>query len=517
MPSDEWAAFIIRTRRVRREGVEGDSSLSDNSVLAKYFSEVLTYWKICAKIHIGLLLCANYKVWQCGKEQPMAKMRASMHNGKRSQKTNKVIKPPHNDTDRESNPNVYDDWVENNLYWNCYDGGYTESDKYERDANGDFVLDDKGGKKFTEKMKFQDVELKYYNENYASALDEQNAKYKKNRQHKHVKTMEDWLGSPMYAPTETILRVGNVDDGFASVSELKAMLDEYLSDLNDWSKRHGNCYHILNWSLHGDEFYEDDVTKEVKLSSPHVHIRGVYDYVDENGIRKIGIEKALEQAGIEPPTPYANTKAKKPTRYNNRKMTFDAQCRELWQDKVKNHGFDIETTPRPNKRRAKDREGYILDKRADKAILQASEREAAANEAIRQAQEREAEAAKIIQDAEKLKKQAINEGRLEADKKLEERKKRLEDREKRVNELNEKSEREQQALKTKHNKLDAAIFEAETLISDTETLISEVKSVKERERLNKELAQKQYQKFAKINALTSDISTQAQDEHDGFE
>ena len=44
----------------------------------------------------------------------MNKKRVSLHNGKRSQKTGRIIKLPHNDTDRRKNENGEAEWVERN-------------------------------------------------------------------------------------------------------------------------------------------------------------------------------------------------------------------------------------------------------------------------------------------------------------------------------------------------------------------------------------------------------------------
>ena len=277
------------------------------------------------------------------------KKRVSLHNGKKSQKTGQVIKPPHNDTDRKKNENVKADLVKNNFYYNCYDGEYT--------------LDSQ-----SDKMSFEDVELSYYIEHYQAALDCQNEKHIKARQKKRVKSMSGWLNSAMYAPTETILRVGNIDDGFVSGNELKKMTGDYIKQLNDWSNEHDDCLHILNYALHADEVYTDDDTGEIKPSSPHVHIRYVWDYVDDNENLAIGIEKALEQVGYELPNP--NNKA---SRYNNRMITFTAECREMWQNIVKSYGYEIETEPKLTKRKAKDKETFIAEKRAEKEIAKALE------------------------------------------------------------------------------------------------------------------------------------------------
>lgn len=274
----------------------------------------------------------------------MTKMRVGLHSGKRSQKTGKVIRPPHNDEDRAKNENVKAELVDDNFYFNCYDGEYT-------------------AKTQEGKLTFQESELLYYTEHYQNALNVQNEKHLKARQKKRVKTMENWLDSPRYAPTETILRVGNVDDGFVDRIALKKMTDDYIARLNKWSAEHNNCLHVLNYVLHADEYYTDEDTEEEKNSSTHVHIRYVWDYVDENGNLTIGCEKALEKAGYKLPHP-----DEKEGRHNNRIMSFTAEFRGVWQEIVKSYGFDVEIVPLPTKRRTKDKQTYVAEKRAQKEI-----------------------------------------------------------------------------------------------------------------------------------------------------
>lgn len=272
-----------------------------------------------------------------------------MHNGKKSQKTGKVIRPPHNDTDREKNENVKKEWVKNNIYYNYYDGEYTPENQ-------------KG------KMPFREAEIAYYNEHYKDALYAQNERHIKARQKNRVKSMEDWLDSPRYAPTESILRIGNVDDGFVCVEDLKKMTDCYIESLNDWSMNHGDCLHILNYAIHADEYYVDEDSGEEKPSSHHVHIRYVFDYIDEKGNKAIGIEQALKQAGYELPKP-----EQKEGRCNNRLITFTKECRDTWQQIAQQFGYDIEIEPLPTKRKSKDKQTYVAEKRAQMAEKRAKE------------------------------------------------------------------------------------------------------------------------------------------------
>lgn len=309
----------------------------------------------------------------------MNKKRVSLHNGKRSQKTGRIIKPPHNDTDRRKNENVKAEWVERNNYYNCYDGEYT--------------LETQKGK-----MSFEESELRYYNEHFAAALKVQNEKHISARQKSRVKKMEDWLSSPRYAPSESILRVGNVDDGFADAKTLKSITDEYLRLLRDWSAAHNNCLFVLNYALHADEYYTDEDRKTDRMSSPHVHLRYVWQYTDSNGNLTVGEEKSLEQAGVELPDP-----TKKPGRYNNRVITFTAEFRKELQKIVKEHGYDIEIEPLPTKRKAKDRETYVAEKRAEKEIEKALEMQQKAQEDSKLATRMQLEAIRMQREAEEQK------------------------------------------------------------------------------------------------------------------
>ena len=312
----------------------------------------------------------------------MGKLRAAMHNGKKSQKTGKVIRPPHNDTDREKNPNVIADMVCHNIYYNCYDDiEYTLAEQENMEV-----------------ISFQEAELLFYQNNYQQSLDEQNARHLKARQKDRIKTMNDWLDIPRYSPTETILHVGNVDDGFANLSDMKSMTNAYVDSLRSWSAEHNDCLHILDYAIHTDEFYLDD-NNEKKPSSIHTHIHYVFDYTDENGNKAIGIEKALEQAGYNLPKPN-----EKMGRYNNRMMVFTAEFREVWQNIAIAQGYDIETEPLPTKRKSKDRETYVAEKLAKKELQKAIE------------MQREAELQRIKND-EAAAKNATEEQRLAALKK----------------------------------------------------------------------------------------------------
>lgn len=86
--------------------------------------------------------------------------------------------------------------------------------------------------------------------------------------------------------------------------------------------------HILDWALHLDE------------GTPHIHERHVFDVVNKYGERQPKQEDALREMGFELPDP-----EKKSGKYNNRKMSFDAECRKLFLESCKKFGLEVEEEP----------------------------------------------------------------------------------------------------------------------------------------------------------------------------
>lgn len=199
------------------------------------------------------------------------------------------------------------------------------------------------GKKLENGTTFKEIELSYYEKYFGKALELTNQNYINQGHKERVKTIKDWYESKQKAPFETILQVG---DMYSDINEqkFKKMCFEYVNYVN---QNYGKNIKNLDFAIHFDE------------ASPHMHLRQVFLY-QENGVLKIGQNKALEQLGIEPPNPN-----KKLSRKNNRKMTLDKHLREVRQGIAKSHGYDIETKPRIGVKH-KDKEQYINDQIAKK-------------------------------------------------------------------------------------------------------------------------------------------------------
>lgn len=171
------------------------------------------------------------------------------------------------------------------------------------------------------------AELHYYEQTFGPALKAQNERHRKAGNLGRVRDMETWMQARQHRPEETIMQIGKMDDN-VDPAKFQAALEDYVAWEQDWSAKHGRPTQIMDVALHLDE------------ASPHAHIRRVWQYQDEAGTWHVGQNKALKAAGVELPDP---SKPEGPK--NNRKMTYDAMCRERWLDICEQHGFEMERTP----------------------------------------------------------------------------------------------------------------------------------------------------------------------------
>lgn len=183
-------------------------------------------------------------------------------------------------------------------------------------------------------------ERAWYDRTYGPAQEKINARYIRERHPDRCKSTDDLYSGKLTRPEEMILQVGNKDVRADDQAFVDA-LNDYINRLDEWNQAHGDHMTILSMALHMDE------------TTPHVHIRRVWDYQDRDGLTRLGQNKALEQAGVELPDP-----SKPVGRYNNRKMTFDREARAIWQEACRAHGLEIETEPVPD-RRHQEKADYI--------------------------------------------------------------------------------------------------------------------------------------------------------------
>lgn len=265
----------------------------------------------------------------------MEKVRVSMHNGRSGSAKHNDRSFLDNKTEQEQSdiaPHINLELTKKNLIW-CWlpDSSFTEA------------------------------ELIFYKKNYTDSINAINERNTKQGHSERNKTVEDVFHGPKTRPEEQILQIGNMYDQITPEVFIKCV-NEYINFLQEWNDSHGNHMHLLNVAIHLDE------------TSPHAHIRRVWDYVDDDGNRRLGQNKALEAAGINLPKP-----EQKVGRYNNRKITFDEMTRNFWQQICINHGFEIETEPKPGIKH-KDKEDYISNQIEKEIAEKQSKKEELENE-----------------------------------------------------------------------------------------------------------------------------------------
>lgn len=250
------------------------------------------------------------------------KMRASRHNGRSGK--HGVYDVKHNDRnfDVANSEHIDAERTKLNVYWDCYQGYCLNGDTSER------------------KMTFTEIEKAYYFEHYGDHVDAQNERNEKAGHAERNRTTDDVLKNNKTCPEESILQLGNIDCS-VTPDVLAKVVAEFFEE---FEKRYGSHVHILDWALHLDE------------ATPHVHVRQVYDALNKYGELCPQQEKALEELGFELPD-----LTKKRSRFNNRKMCFDAECRKLFLDIGQKNGVELEYEPEYGGASYLEKQDYIIE------------------------------------------------------------------------------------------------------------------------------------------------------------
>lgn len=253
-------------------------------------------------------------------------MRTMTHHGRGKGRAGHTFGSKHNDRnfDIEKANNIAPELTKENIYW-CIHNDCT----------------------------FEDAELRFYEEHFSEQLQQTNDKYIANGHPERCKNMGAWKKIRQHAPEESIFQIGDKNNTGQHVDAytLYMCFNRFFVEESAWNKEHGNPFTVLNYAMHVDE----------PNCPPHVHTRKVWHYEEEDGTLRIGQERALELAGVELPHP-----DKPVSRYNNRKITYDAMMREKWLDILVSYGVEVEREPLPSGKgkKSKTKEEYIRDKYA---------------------------------------------------------------------------------------------------------------------------------------------------------
>lgn len=257
-------------------------------------------------------------------------MKATRHNGRAG--SHGVYNPKHNDRrfDPENSEHIDADRIYRNIYWDCYNG-FTNQTRNGPGITGDSVS-------------FETVEELYYFDSYHDHVSAQNVRNEKARHPERNRTTDDLLHNRQTCPEETIYQIGDISESVDG----DILADIAVTFFNELDSRFGEHMHILDWALHLDE------------GTPHIHERHVFDCPNEYGEICPQQEKALELLGFDLPDP-----GQKKSKYNNRKMSFDSFCRNLFLDICDRYRLDIEREPTYGGRKYLEKQEYIIEKQRE--------------------------------------------------------------------------------------------------------------------------------------------------------
>ena len=259
---------------------------------------------------------------------PETKQRVSRHNGRAGK--HGVYNPKHNDRQFDVNhaDNIDKSRTSLNLYWDWQNG----LRDHEANQSGQYPS-------------FNQVERQFYEQRYGDYLAGQAARNIKAGHAGRNRTVDDLLADVRICPEETIYQIGKEGDCPPPDVLLKVM-QEFM---DTFQERFGKHVHILDWALHLDE------------TSPHIHVRQVFDMENRYGEIEPKQEKALEALSISLPFP-----EKKSGKMNNRKITFDGICRELLLNICEEHGLDVERDAIYGGKANREKNDYIIEAQREK-------------------------------------------------------------------------------------------------------------------------------------------------------
>ena len=263
-------------------------------------------------------------------------LKLTRHNGRAG--AHGTYNPKHNDRsfNLANSEHIDPERAKGNIYWDCFHGFRSALDPQDPDDLA---------------TTFSDVEHQFYETHYTAFVESQNERNAKIRHTERNRSIPDLLSSRKTCPEETIYQLGTLDE-HASAEDLLNIVTEFIEE---FKAKFGNHVHVLDWALHLDE------------STPHIHERHVFDCENKYGEVAPQQEKALETLGFDLPDPDMPL-----SRRNNRKITFDADCRKMLFEVAKRHGLDLEEEAEYGNRKYLEKQDFILAKQKEQLAAQQS-------------------------------------------------------------------------------------------------------------------------------------------------
>ena len=275
-------------------------------------------------------------------------MKLTRHNGRAGK--NGAYNPRHNDRrfDIANSDHINQERAKQNVYWDCYQGYHLPTNQAEEDQIT---------------YSFEQIEKAFYSDRYDEFCEAQHERNRKTGHTKRDRTPEDLWADKRTCPEESLIQIGTIEQ-----SVVPSVLGQIAAEFfEEFDRRFGDHIHILDWALHLDE------------ATPHIHERHVFDCENVYGEIQPQQEKALEALGFDLPYP-----DQKKGKLNNRKMAFDAACREMLFDICARHGLHLDHEPEYGGRAYLEKQDYILMKQQENLAVQS-----------RQIEEKEAELEEI--------------------------------------------------------------------------------------------------------------------------
>ncbi len=254
-------------------------------------------------------------------------VRVTYHNG-RFRRSGGAYCPKHNSRSAGIGPHVNQDKSKHNVYC-CFDKNGTAS--------------------FLDKVDFDEHEQQLYEVLCGPALEAKNARARAKGNYSRVKTIDDYRQSN--PPEETILQIGKANDE-VDPNAAKEAITEFI----DTMQKKYPQWRVADYALHLDELHltgGKGGSEEKGNMSGHVHLRALWLAESVDGY-VISENKCLQQMGILPPEPNRPI-----SKFNNAKISFTRDARELFIEIVQKHGIQVETVPAYPGKRSLTREEYL--------------------------------------------------------------------------------------------------------------------------------------------------------------
>ena len=264
-----------------------------------------------------------------------------------------------------------------NIYYNVIDDCYYTHDEAQNGAYSSF----------------KDAEDDFIKYALKDAYEAQQERNRARRQYNRCKDIDAWYEDNRKSGNITVdqvwLQIGYYYDGIVDKDTLYSVVVDYLQQQADYDKQHNIDCVILDVAIHVDERINGVIT-------PHAHINRIFFGRDKDGRRIAGQEACFNQSDLLRPD-----ESKKVSHYNNRKMTYTKDSREIYLNVCEAHGIPISREPLPGgNKRHKELDSYITqqNRRKKQETAEAEKRAELAEERAKQAAN-EAEHAKKVLDA----------------------------------------------------------------------------------------------------------------------